>query len=221
MVSDALRACQTKITSIEESYNAQSRELKKEYRKKTSELYKKRGEIIRRSQPDLWCNVLLAHQDLEELLGPYDGDILSDLVDFEVEEDPEDASFKIILTLGGKNEYIQSTVLWKSFDSVGNPTGRSGVQWKKGQVPLLPSEEATHNAKKDVASKREREERFPTFFTFFMEDREAEIEADIATCLKQECFENPDEVLIDDDGEEEEEGEEDEGEEGEEEGDAQ
>ena len=211
-ISDALRVCQAKITRIEESYNATASTYTQELRATQQLIYKKRGEIIQSADPKFWSTVFMAHPDLEMLLGPYDGDILADMKDFVVEESIEDGSFKIVISFHGKNDYIADTVVWKRFDQDGMATDRSGVKWKEGHQPELSSDAP---AAKHEASKRGRVESFPSFFTFFMEDKPGDVDADIAVCLKSECWEHPFDVL-DGDGEEDDEDDEEDDEEGEE-----
>eukprot|EP00759_Apiculatamorpha_spiralis_P034618 PhF_6_TR35705/c0_g1_i2/m.51840/K11290/SET, TAF1, I2PP2A; template-activating factor I len=208
-MSEALRKIQDSINAVEEKFNAKALDILKEYRKAKIALHTKRSEIIKKNDKRFWANVLVGHGDLEELMGPYDPEILEDLEEIFLEENVNDTGFTIKFRFFGKNGYFTNTELWKTFDKKGEPQGFSGVNWKEGKTPYLLTDKAPE---KNELSKRPRDEdedngKFTSFFTFFQENKDEDVEVDIATCIKAECWEDPFEILAAA-GEEDEEGEE-------------
>eukprot|EP00760_Papus_ankaliazontas_P008384 PhM_4_TR13777/c0_g1_i1/m.32764/K11290/SET, TAF1, I2PP2A; template-activating factor I len=210
VISDALRALQSSIDTVVDEYAKKQLVHTKEYKQKSEEVFRKRADIIKKVDPKFWGSVFASHEDLAELLGPYDNDILLDLDDFFVSEDATSGNMKFVMTFKGANAYIEDKQLWKEYDADGKVIGKSGCKWKSGHNVQL----ASQTAGKNEMGKREREDGFPSFFTFFMEDRETEVEEDIAGFLK-EMWDDPFETLLgglggDDDEEEDEEDDDDE-----------
>ena len=134
-----------------------------------------------------WTKVFISKQSLTEFYGPHDYEILESLLDFGVFVSKDSKRFTIWMKLGN-NRYIESEVVWKTFDENLKTTDFSGVKWKRliSQTQPMNQEKTIPTAKSLSDFRKSRH----TFFLYFMYALEYECEC-VLTSLLLELWRQP------------------------------
>ena len=131
-----LAALQRNIDQAQEEHHQQLEALRSEEGTKLNTLFAQRTSLLQEKGPKrFWSMVILCHPDVEsELLGPYDEEILRNLLDFNVLF-TQRGGWRVQLTFA-RNEYFEDEKLWAELNSEEDSLTFSGVRWREGKGPL-------------------------------------------------------------------------------------
>lgn len=153
---------QRQIDENQAAFEEKAAGITKERNVKRNELYEKRAQYIKQHGPkNFWATVIRAHKDIaEELLGPYDSEILDHLEDLDIKW--TDVGVKVTMTFS-QNDFFTDRTLTAEHIPDDDVIECSGVNWKAGKGP------DAEPAKESGDGKRARDEAGPSLFEFFMD----------------------------------------------------
>lgn len=165
-MTDKAAAIQAKIDAKHEEFRKQRHAIDAEAAEKLNAAYAKRAAVLEQKAPKaFWAMVIRSHSDLsQEMLGPYDDEILESLEAFDVRYTA--TGFRLTMRFG-PNDYFVEKELWAEDDD--GDLSFSGITWKEGKGPAPEAEEGDEEEEEgeEDKNKRLRDDHGPSLFEVF------------------------------------------------------
>lgn len=167
---------QEKVQEGEMAFHAEVSKLVVQRDLKKNAIFKEREALLKAKNASkaFWPLVLRMHPDVQqELMGPYDDQLLNALLDFTVVYNA-DGGYRLAMSFA-QNDFFQEQELWLEVSAPGQDGDgvitTSGMTWKPGHGPVDDQEEEADTRKKGAKSGRAEAKltQGPSFFELFEE----------------------------------------------------